>query len=242
MSGAFVPDWPTPAGVRALVTTRAGGQSEGGHARFNLATHVGDNAVAVAANRALLKSSWALPNEPCWLDQVHGTRCVDAALPGAVQATADASFTRARGVICAILTADCLPILLCDRAGTTVAAVHAGWRGLAAGVISATLANLPPARELLAWVGPGIGPAHYPIGEALRTSFLELDAAHAGAFERRHGHWHANLPAIAQRQLEQAGVTDITLSGLCTWADPERFFSYRREPTCGRFANLIWIV
>lgn len=241
MIGAFTPDWPLPAGVRALVTTRQGGQSEGAYAHFNLATHVGDDPLAVAANRALLRTAYGLPDEPRWLNQVHGNRCVDAALLGSVPTNADASFTRVPQVVCAVLTADCLPILLCDRAGTAVAAVHAGWRGLAGGVIEAALAELPPAAELLAWIGPGIGPAHYAVGDAMRATFLALDPAHAGDFIRHGQAWHADLPAIAHRQLEKAGVAGITRSGLCTHAQSERFYSYRRSPVCGRFASLIWI-
>ena len=241
MIAPLIPDWPAPARVRALVTTREGGVSEGDYASFNLATHVGDEPTAVTRNRQLLAAACGLPTTPRWLNQVHGTVVVDAAAHPAAAPDADAAFTREPGVICAILTADCLPILLCDRAGTTVAAIHAGWRGLASGVIAATLQHLPAASDLLAWVGPGIGPLHYEVGPELRQRFLALDPAHACAFAARDGAWYADLAQLAVQQLQRAGVGSITASGLCTYADPARFYSFRRNPVCGRIASLIWI-
>lgn len=237
----LLPDWPAPPRVRALVTTRAGGVSTGAYGSLNLATHVGDDATAVARNRLVLATACALPAPPCWLNQVHGAAVVDAANDCDEPPVADAAYATRAGVVCAILTADCLPILLCDRAGTAVAAVHAGWRGLAAGVIASTLQHLPAARELLAWVGPGIGQQHYQVGSELRDRFLALNPAHASAFEQRADAWYADLSLLAVQQLQTAGVGHVTASGLCTYTDGTRFYSYRRNPVCGRFASLIWI-
>lgn len=236
----LLPAWDAPAGIRACVTTREEGASEGPWARGNLATHVGDDAAAVAHNRAALAAALGLAAAPRWLDQVHGVRCVDAAQVD-IPVAADAAFTRTRGVVCAVLTADCLPILLCDRRGGAVAAVHAGWRGLYDGVIGAALAALrAPASALLAWIGPGIGRDAYAVGAELRERFVARDTALANCFERRGDAWHADLAAMAVRQLQAAGVQDITPSGICTHADP-RFYSFRRDAVTGRFASLIWI-
>ena len=242
MIAPVVPDWPAPPRVRALVSTRAGGVSAGPYASLNLATHVGDEPAAVATNRDRLRAACALPAAPRWMNQIHGTQVIEAAMSGPEIPTADAAVTSQRGVVCAVLTADCLPILLCDRAGTTVAAVHAGWRGLAAGIIATTLARLPPAAELLAWIGPGIGPQHYQVGGELRAQFLAQDPGHAAAFAQRAGAWYADLAQLAVHQLAQAGVGGVYASGLCTYANPTDFFSFRRNPVCGRIASLIWIV
>lgn len=236
----IAPDWDTPAGVQAWVTTRAGGLSRGPYAEFNLATHVGDEAGAVAGNRARLDAALALPASPRWLTQVHGTRCVDAAALDA-PVEADAILTRTPGVVCAVLTADCLPILLCARDASGVAAVHAGWRGLYDGVIAAAITALGiPAARLSAWIGPGIGVDAYVVGADLRTRFIDRDPALATCFERRGTAWHADLVAIARHQLRACGVAAITASGLCTYAD-RRFYSFRRDGVTGRFASLIWI-
>jgi YfiH family protein len=235
------PQWPAPPSVRAIVTTRTGGSSLAGYADFNLATHVGDDPARVAANRALLRQTLQLPAEPSWLNQIHGAECVDASLSFAQPPAADAAFASKPGAVCAVLTADCLPILLCDRAGSVVAAVHAGWRGLANGVIPHAVSRLTAASELIAWVGPGIGPRHYRVGPDLRERFIERDRDHARAFETGPDGDYANLALIAEQQLLQSGVSHVTLSGLCTFEDAARFYSFRREAVCGRFASLIWI-
>jgi len=239
--GFIEPEWPAPPSVRAIVTTRTGGTSLGGYAGFNLATHVGDDPAQVAANRALLRHGLTLPTEPCWLDQIHGADCVDASLSVEQPPAADAAFASRPGVVCAVLTADCLPILLCDRAGSVVAAIHAGWRGLANGVIPNAVSRLSTATELIAWVGPGIGPRHYRVGPDLRERFIDRDPAHERAFETRPDGNYANLALIAEQQLLHAGVSHVSLSGLCTYEDATRFYSFRREAVCGRFASLIWI-
>lgn len=234
------PDWPAPPGVRALVTTRAGGASRGPFASFNLGAHVGDDPAAVARNRAVLRSR--LPAEPVWLDQVHGATAVEAdASPSG--ARADAVVTRVRGTVCAVLTADCLPVLLADRAGHAVGIAHAGWRGLAAGVIEAALARIGvPACALLAWLGPAIGPRVYEVGAEVRSALLAADPGAEAAFAARgNGKYLADLYALARRRLAAAGVTEVRGGGFCTYSDRDRFFSYRRERTTGRFASLIWI-
>jgi len=234
------PDWPAPPQVRACITTRAGGVSPPPYASLNLATHVGDAPAAVAENRYRLAQALGLPAAPRWLRQVHGTRCVDAARAGD-DAEADAVLARRAGDVCAVLTADCLPVLLCDRAGTRVAAVHAGWRGLRDGVVAAALQRLDcPPRELLAWIGPGIGTDAYVVGAELRRDFLALDPGNASCFVQRADGWHADLAALAERQLASAGVPSIGCSNLCTFQD-ERFYSYRRDGVTGRFASLVWL-
>jgi hypothetical protein len=236
----IVPDWAAPAGVRALTTTRLGGISNNPWRGFNLGDHVGDDPAAVAANRALLRRE--LPAEPLWLAQVHGTRCVDASLvaPGT---QADASFTRQRGVVCAVLTADCLPVLLCDERASVVAVAHAGWRGLASGVIEATVAAMgEPGACLMAWFGPAIGPLAYEVGGEVRETFLAQDAAAGQAFElRANGKWLCDIYALARLRLYKLGIRRIGGAGSCTVADAENFFSYRRDGITGRMASLIWL-
>lgn len=238
--GVIEAAWPAPPGVVAFTTLRAGGVSRGPYAGLNLATHVGDDAHAVRENRARLVRARALPAEPVWLDQVHGTRVVDAAR-GAAQA--DGVVARAPGVVCAVLTADCLPVFLCDRRARAVGLAHAGWRGLAAGVVERTVAALGvEAADVLAWLGPAIGPAAFEVGEEVRAEFVNADATSESAFRRtRPDHYHADLYALARRRLQRAGVTQIFGGGHCTFSDPARFYSYRRERVCGRMASVVWI-
>lgn len=237
------PDWPAPPRVRALCTTRSGGVSLGPFAGLNLADHVGDEPSAVARNRALLRECLALPAKPHWLRQVHGCTVADAARdPRDCQA--DAVIAARPREVCAVLTADCLPLLLCDEAGTHVAAVHAGWRGLAAGIIEATVARFPaPPRELLCWLGPAIGPGAFEVGAEVRARFLARGDAgtHAAFVPASGGRWLADLYALARERLRACGVGRIRGGGLCTYSDPGRFFSYRRDGVTGRMASLIWI-
>jgi len=237
----IVPDWPAPAGVRAVTTTRRGGVSSGPWATLNLAEHVGDDPAAVAANRDRLRVRQDLPQAPCWLQQVHGVRVIDVADPAA-GGGADAAVAHAPGPVCAVLTADCLPVLFCDRAGTTVAAAHAGWRGLVAGVLEQTVAALGrPGSELLAWLGPAIGPAAYTVGDEVRTAFVAHTAAATAAFRPAAGGWHADLYVLARQRLAGCGVTAVSGGGFCTFHEPERFFSYRRDGVTGRMASLVWL-
>lgn len=234
----IVPDWPAPANVHALVTTRAGGVSVGAYASLNLGDHVGDDPAAVAANRALLRRR--LPAEPVWLRQVHGTRCVDAA--AARDTEADAACARAPNVVCAVLTADCLPLLLCDAGGTAVAAVHAGWRGLATGVVESAVAAMGvPGQDLIAWLGPAIGPASFEVGDEVRAAFLAHDPAAAAAFvPHGAGKWLCDIYLLARQRLERLGVRRLAGAEFCTVRDSGRFFSYRRDGATGRMASLIW--
>jgi YfiH family protein len=238
----IVPDWPAPPGVYAITTTRQGGVSQGVFSSMNPADHVGDAPEAVAANRARLQQLLALPARPVWLQQVHGVKVVNAAsVSGTPQA--DAAYTCNTGVVCAVLTADCLPLLLCDRAGECVAAVHAGWRGLAAGVIEGAVDALHrPGRELLAWLGPAISPAAYTVGDEVRDTFMAHDHRAMAAFTAAaNGSWHADLYRLARQRLGDRGVGQVYGGGYCSFGEPERFFSYRRDGACGRMASLVWI-
>ncbi len=242
------PDWPAPSGVRALATTRRGGGSRAPWNRFNLGAHVGDDPQSVAANRALLRRE--LPADPLWLTQLHGTRCVDAAL-AAPGVEADASFTRQRGVVCAVLTADCLPVLLCDERATVVGVAHAGWRGLAGGVIEATVAAMgEPGMRLVAWLGPAIGPQAFEVGGEVRERFVACDPLAASAFApAANGKWLCDIYQLARQRLHALGIRRIasTVPGdtashnSCTVMDEQRFFSYRRDGVTGRMASLIWL-
>ncbi|MCW9088263.1 MAG: peptidoglycan editing factor PgeF [Gammaproteobacteria bacterium] len=235
------PSWPAPANVHAAVTTRQGGVSRAPYDSLNLGDHVGDDPTAVAHNRLLLRESLALPSEPHWLSQVHGNCAVDAAdSPSGCEA--DAVFSRDAGEVCAVLTADCLPVLLCDSGGSVVAAVHAGWRGLLDGVIENTVARMAGWGEILAWLGPAIGPQAFEVGEEVRQAFINEDVATAGAFAPSPaGRWLADIYALARRRLQRAGVDAIYGGEYCTFSDPERFYSYRRDGVTGRMASLIWM-
>ncbi len=235
----ITPDWPAPPNVQAIQTTRCGGVSIAPYANLNLGDHVGDDPSAVAENRRLLLTH--LPGEPVWLKQVHGTHCLDAATAVA-GAEADAAFTRQPGVVCAVMTADCLPVLLCDVAGTVVAAAHAGWRGLVAGVLEQTVAAMNvPADQLIAWLGPAIGPQHFEVGDDVRMAFLNQHPHNEFAFSpKTNGKCLCDLYALARLRLEAIGLRRITSADFCTAGDPDRFFSYRRDGTTGRMATLIW--
>ena len=234
------PDWPAPATVRAFTTTRSGGVSRGPWAGLNLGDHVEDDAAAVARNRAFLAAELELPAAPRWLRQVHGTQ---VCMPGAPQDCADACFADRPGRVCVVLTADCLPVLFCNAAGTRVAAAHAGWRGLLAGVLEQTAAAFDdPSDQVMAWLGPAIGPTAFEVGDEVRTAFVAVSAASADHF-RPHGagHWLADIYGLARQRLAMAGITQVRGGGLCTFSDQERFFSYRRDGVTGRMASLIWL-
>ncbi len=233
------PDWPAPPGVRACVTTRLGGDSAEPFATFNLGDHVGDSPQAVAANRRRLQD--VLDCRPAWLEQVHSSVVVEAA-PGD-RPTADASWTATPGIACAVLTADCLPVLFCDLAGTRVAAAHAGWRGLAAGILEETVAAMGvPANELFAWLGPAIGPSAFEVGPEVRDAFVFQGGEASGAFRPSDhpGRFMADLYELARLRLASCGVAGVYGGGFCTVGDP-RFYSYRRAARTGRFASLVWL-
>lgn len=236
-------DWPAPASVRAFCTTRAGGVSQGSYSSLNLGDHVGDSPSAVATNRHRVVSRLALPAMPCWLRQVHGIAVAD--LRGtAPRPEADAAWTSRQGQVCAVLTADCLPLLLCDSGGSAVAAVHAGWRGLASGVVAHSLRQFPvPAKRIMAWLGPAISQDEFEVGGEVRAAFVGDDPGAADCFVEggTPGKFHADLYALARRQLQALGIHAIYGGDFCTYGDAERFFSFRRDGQCGRMASLIWI-
>ncbi|NMM37743.1 MAG: peptidoglycan editing factor PgeF [Glaciimonas sp.] len=248
----IIPDWPDlPANVGALSTTRRGGVSiapfdDGRGSRtggFNLGMHVTDNPLHVRENRKLLRTM--LPAEPAWLTQVHGPVIVDAAsLPDIPEA--DASFTTAKGVVCAIMTADCLPVLLCDQNGRVVAAAHAGWRGLSSGILEKTVARMrvAGADEIMAWLGPAIGPNYFEVGEDVRQAFVAHEVSASGAFKpipAHGGKYLADIYVLAHARLQRAGVRSISGGEFCTVSNARRFFSYRRDKITGRNASLIWL-
>jgi len=243
----IVPGWPAPANVHSLLTTRHGGVSQGVYAGLNLGDHVGDDAAAVAENRARVVAR--LPGAPKWLNQVHGVQVLDAATIGCglPPPTADAAFARDAGIVCAVMTADCLPVLFCDIAGTVVAAAHAGWRGLLAGALERTVAAMGcPGERLLAYLGPAIGAQAFEVGGEVRDAFLAGNREAAAAFRpvgdgQGLPKWLADLAWLARQRLARIGVTAVYGGDRCTFGDAEHFFSYRRDGATGRMAALIWL-
>lgn len=236
----ITPDWPAARTVRAAQSTRLGGVSQAPYDSFNLADHTGDAAAAIAENRHRLRRYLNLPAEPTWLQQVHGTKAIAADSGGAC---ADASWSNRPGQVCVVMSADCLPVLFCDTAGSVVAAAHAGWRGLLGGVLEATVAAMQrPAHDLLAWLGPAIGPDAFEVGEEVRAQFMAADPAAALCFQPSpQGRWLADLYGLARQRLQGVGVEAIYGGGFCTVRQAELFFSYRREGRTGRMASLIWL-
>ncbi len=236
------PEWPAPARVRALTTTRVGGCSRAPFHSFNLSIRVGDDPAHVERNRALLRERAGLPGEPLWLRQVHGNRVIDAA-DSAPYTEADGSFVDQPGVVCAVLTADCCPVFLCDRAASRAAVLHCGWRGLVRGLIEEGVERFGlPGSELLAWLGPAIGPQAFEVGEEVYDAFVQLDARAAEAFARRpNGRWLADIYQLARQRLNAKGVNAVFGGDYCTVSQSDRFFSYRRDRVCGHMASLIWL-
>ena len=244
MNNWITPNWPAPLNVQAIFTTRSGGTSSGPYTSFNLGDHVGDKQHIVKLNRAKLLKT--LPDEPKWLNQLHGSTPIwvdnnTSILKG------DAALSKTHNIVCAILTADCLPIFLCDEAGTVVGIAHAGWRGLVSGIIEQTISEMKKecSHNIMAYLGPAIGPNHFEIGEEVRDSFIKYDNRSASAFTI-HGSvnskkWLANIFLLARQRLVTAGVTKIYSNEECTYSDSNRFFSYRRDGDTGRMAGLIWL-
>ncbi len=236
------PDWPAPANVRAFVTTRLGGVSAGEYASMNLGLDSGDDAANVARNRLIVRA--VLPSPPVWMKQVHGIEVadLDRIAPGEAP-RADAAVTGEAGRAAAVLTADCMPLFLCDAAGKRVGVAHAGWRGMAAGVIEATVGALQSdPRGILAWMGPAIGPAAFEVGPEVRAAFVEVDPrAHTAFTPDGRGKYRADLYRLARQRLERAGVRAVFGGGFCTCREAERFFSYRRVPASGRMGAFIWM-
>jgi len=239
---AYVPDWEIPANVRALQTTRISGVSRAPWDAFNLGDHVGDAPDAVAANRALLRRR--LPGDPFWLKQVHGTVAVDVDKWPKIN-EGDAAYARQPGNVCAVMTADCLPVLFCDRQGSVVAAAHAGWRGLLAGVLESAVGAMQVVpKNILAWLGPAIGPACFEVGSEVRDAFVAGDPAASLAFTSRadgHGKWLCDIYLLARQRLQRLDITAISGGEACTVSGGDRFFSYRRDGVTGRMASLIWL-
>jgi YfiH family protein len=237
----ITPDWPAPPAVRAAFTLRRGGVSTGVYESFNLGKHVGDDPAAVAENRRRMRTELMVPAEPVWLEQVHGIDVadLDLALPAR---RADAAVTHTPDRVCGILVADCMPVLFVTQDGLRIGAAHAGWRGLAGGVLEATVAAMRcvPSR-LLAWLGPCISAEHFEVGDEVREAFVRTDAATEAAFERNaRGRWQCDLYAIARHKLSALGIRDVRGGGWCTFAERDRFFSHRRDGQSGRMAALIW--
>lgn len=239
----ITPEWPAPSHIKAYTTLRSGGVSKPPFDQFNLATHVGDNEAHVLQNRKILKETLGLPADPIWIEQTHSTIAINAH-PDNRECEADASFSNELNQVCVVLTADCLPILLCNKKGTYIAAIHAGWRGLANGIIESTLIELNlPNEEWLAWLGPAIGPANFEVGDEVRSQFLLRHPEALYAFTpSSNGRWLANLYALAKLSLLKQGIESIYGGQFCTYSDSKRFYSYRRDGTqTGRMASLIWI-
>jgi YfiH family protein len=235
-------EWTSaPPGVVAGTTLRRGGFSSGAYASLNLGAHVGDDAKAVARNRGLVRETCGLPAEPAWLSQVHGSRVV-AAEPGSGPPEADGAVTDRAGVVCAVLTADCLPVVLAARDGGRVAVAHAGWRGLSEGILEATVAAMNvQSGNLLAWLGPAISQRAFEVGGEVRDRFIGDDAAAAEFFEaNERGRWQADLYRLARLRLERCGVGAIGGGGRCTFTEADDFFSYRRDGQCGRMATFVF--
>jgi polyphenol oxidase len=235
----IIPQWSAPSHVKAIQTTRLGGFSLSPYDGFNLGLHVGDDETLVARNRQLLRDF--LPAEPSWLNQVHSTHVIE--LSGCQYAIeADASLTRVPHVVCTVMTADCLPILLCDQAGTVVAAVHAGWRGLCHGVIEETVKAMGVAsEELIAWLGPAIGPDAFEVGPEVKDAFVREHSLAQSAFRPHQEKWLANLYDLARMRLNRLGIFKVAGGDECTYHSSEKFYSYRREGVTGRMATLIWL-
>jgi polyphenol oxidase len=243
MSAAYLtPDWHVPRAVRAAFTLRAGGVSAAPFDTLNSAEHVGDRASQVAENRRRIGATLALPAEPAWLDQVHGSAVLDLDRTPAPR-PADAAITRSPRRVCVVQVADCLPVLIAARDASAVGVAHCGWRGLAGGVLEATVGALATAAgELCAWLGPAIGPGAFEVGAEVRDAFLAHDARAAQAFAANvRGRWQCDLFALARQRLAALGISEVMGGGLCTYSDPGRFFSYRRDGRCGRMAALIWL-
>ena len=235
-------DWPAAGNIRAFTTTRLSGYSQGDYAGLNLASHVNDNLFDVEKNRQLLVDQLALPAQPLWLNQVHGIGVVNAVTASQL-VTADAAYSDQKNKVCAILTADCLPVLICNRQGTKVAAVHAGWRGLLAGVIEETINSMQePAENILIWLGPAIGSQAFEVGEEVKQAFVHDIPETEPAFKaNRAGHYLADLYQIAKIRLNKIGVQSVSGGDYCTYTDSIRFYSYRRQENTGRMATLIWM-
>ncbi|RXA93849.1 MULTISPECIES: purine nucleoside phosphorylase YfiH [Yersinia] len=243
MNKLILPDWPAPARVKACSTTRHGGISEFPYDSLNLGTHVGDTASTVIANRQRLVEQAGLPQMPVWLEQVHGTRVLHLDGTAISDVQADAVYSRVTGQVCAVMTADCLPVLFCSLAGDEVAAAHAGWRGLCSGVLEQTLAQFQAApSSIIAWLGPAIGPQQFEVGEDVKQAFITIDAQSTVAFMPFGTKYFADIYLLARLRLQAAGIHAIYGGDRCTVSEKQQFFSYRRDGITGRMASLVWLI
>jgi YfiH family protein len=242
-SPLIVPEWPAPASIHAYSTTRCGGVSKGCYADLNLGARTGDALTTVNENRKRLRSVAKLPSEPVWLNQVHGKRVIEASASSGTPVEADGAVTGCVDIVCAVLTADCLPVLLCKWDGTRVGAAHVGWRGLVAGVVEAAVTALGAEHgQIIAWLGPCIGQTAFEVGSEVPEALLAFDPGCDAAIRPgRGGRWHVDLREATRRRLTLAGVRDVSASDECTFSDPGRFYSYRRDGECGRMVTLIWL-
>lgn len=238
----ITPDWSAPKNVGCIVTTRVGGCSVNAYQGLNLSMRVGDNEKHVQKNRQLIKQQLLLPSDPVWLNQVHSSDVLKLSSSISENPTVDAAYTNEVGIVCAVLTADCLPVLFCDREGECVAVAHAGWRGLAAGVLENTLHAMPVnTAQIICWLGPAIGPGKFEVGSEVQKAFIDKDAEHINAFQQTaNGKFLADIYQLALNTLSALGVDVIYGGGYCTYTDKQRFFSYRRDGKTGRMATLIW--
>ncbi len=232
------PNWNAPANVHAMMTTRLGGFSQSPFDSFNLATHVEDDLETVLENRHLLKTALNLPNEPFWLEQIHSNTVVEAS-GDLILPKADASFSTQKNVVCVVMTADCLPVLLCSKDGEKIATIHAGWRGLENGIISKTVEALKTT-DLIVWLGAAIGANCFEVGDDVRNAFLKKSANYAIAFKQNGSQWLADIYQLARIELAHLGISNVFGGEFCTVSDSQRFYSYRREKQTGRMATLIW--
>lgn len=235
----LTPDWPLPVAIHAATTLRSGGVSRPPYQSLNSALHVGDDVDRVKQNRQIIKDMLNLPAEPVWLEQIHSDRVINVD-DNQGKKLADASYTRERGVVCAVMTADCLPLLVCSADAECVGAIHAGWRGLLSGIVSNTLTAMG-SNDYLVWLGPAIGPSCFEVGEEVRDAFLQKSIAFGDAFRlQSNNKWLADIYQLARVELASLGVGKIYGGNFCTMTDSQRFYSYRRDKQTGRMATLIW--
>lgn len=236
----IIPDWPVPSQIKAVSSTRLGGLSRAPYDGLNLGTHVGDNKKTVEHNRLLLQKKAHMPSAPIWLNQTHSTQVVECNTPTDRILDADGLFTSTTNVVCSAMTADCLPVLLTNVQGTQVAAVHAGWRGLADGIVENAVKRFDG--EVIAWLGPAIGPSAFEVGKDVLEAFVAFDSnAHDAFLAKEQGKWYANMVLLATQRLNAVGVKHVYGGQYCTYSDRERFYSYRRDGVTGRLASFIWI-
>ncbi|MFO3907261.1 purine nucleoside phosphorylase YfiH [Enterobacter hormaechei] len=243
MTKLIVPEWPAPDGVVACSSTRTGGVSEGAWESLNLGAHCGDDLNHVEENRKRFFAAGRLPSKPVWLEQVHGTAVLSLTGEPYASKRADASYSNTPGTVCAVMTADCLPVLFCNRAGTEVAAAHAGWRGLCAGVLEETVACFADSADnILAWLGPAIGPQAFEVGPEVREAFMAHDPQAESAFRPAGEKYMADIYQLARQRLTHLGISQIYGGDRCTFTEKSDFFSYRRDKTTGRMASFIWLI